>query len=167
MLELVQMEAAVVHCLSEPNVLDGLPAVSEAVSCRVAPDEVILLSPRQASERIRCAAADYVQRDDPYALVVEQEGAWSVWMISGPETRAAFARLSSMPLPKTGPAFVQGGIAGVPGKVLLLAEGLCLMVSSSVGHHLRDRILAACADLGVTVGLPQPWPTRLSAEAML
>jgi len=54
-------------------------------------------------------------------------------------------------------SFVQGAITGVPGKVLLDGDVAHLMVPAPVGHHLRDRIVEVCDDLGPAIGSPRPF----------
>jgi hypothetical protein len=52
-----------------------------------------------------------------------------------------------VPLPRERPAFFQGAVAGIQAKVLARDGRIDVLVVSTVAHHLRRRILAACRDL--------------------
>jgi hypothetical protein len=146
-LELSPVDTVLIRCFGEPSVLDGFPAVPGAAACRVARDELILLGPSAANESLISQARAYLERVDRDGLVIPHTDAWSLWMISGEKARAAFARLSANALPRTRPAFIQGAIAHLPGKALALQDYIIIMVPSTLGHHLPERVLAACADL--------------------
>lgn len=147
MLELAQAEALVVSCLAQAEQLDGLPAFVGAFACRVAPDELLLVAPAGTQHELPGQVAGLLEEGDPHALVLDQTPGWSVWSLAGPDVWRAFARLSAIPVPSTRPAFVQGMIAEVPGKAVFLADRLHLLVPSPLGHHLRTRVLTACANL--------------------
>lgn len=154
MLELARAEASVLCCLAQPVHLDALPTVGGTFACRVAPDELLLVAPAGVQSELLGRVAGLLEERDPHALVLDQTPGWSVWTLAGRDVWRAFARLSAIPLPSLRPAFVQGTIAEVPGKALLLDDHLHLLVPSPVGHHLRKRILAACADLRPSEGEP-------------
>jgi hypothetical protein len=124
--------------------VDGL-----AVPGRVAPDELLLVGGRsRAAETVERATAA-LAKADPAALVVDQSDGWAGWTLAG-EPDEAFARLSELRLPEERPAFLQGAVAGVPAKVILLgASEIHLLAASPVAHHVTTRILSACRDLGV------------------
>ena len=155
MLDLSPVDAVLIRCFSEPGVLDGFPAVAGAAVCRVAADELILIGPPTVSDGLTAQATAYLGSVDPDGLVIPHTDAWSFWAISGESRQRAFARLSANALPRTSPAFIQGAIAQLPGKTLVLSDSIVMMVPSTVGHHLPERVLAACADLK-----PQPRGTR-------
>ena len=145
MLELFASPAAVVACVGRADALDAL-AVPAAFAGRVAPDELLLLGPLgEAAELERAASALF--EDDPDGLVVDQSSGWSCWSLAGDECDEAFARLSAVPLPAERPAFLQGAVAGVQAKVLARGARLDVLVLSTVGHHLRRRVISACRDL--------------------
>ena len=150
------------NCLAEAAQLDALPAVDAAFPCRVAPDELLLVAPAGSHPDLLGQVAGLLEDGDPHALVLDQTPGWSVWSLAGPNVWRAFARLSAIPVPSTRPAFVQGTIAEVPGKAVVLADRLHLLVPSPLGHHLRARVLTACADLGPRETEPQ----ALLLEAM-
>jgi hypothetical protein len=147
-LELAQAEALVVSCLAQAEQLDALPPFDGAFACRVAPDELLLVAPASMHLELLGQVAGLLEESDPHALVLDQTPGWSVWSLAGPDVWRAFARLSAIPLPSTRPAFVQGTVAEVPGKAIVLADRLHIFVPSPLGHHLRARVLTACADLG-------------------
>ncbi len=147
MLDLSPVGAVLIRCFGEPGVLDRFPAVAGAAACRVAGDELILLGAPAAEESLIAQATVYLGSVDPDGLVIPHTDAWSFWAISGEAASRAFARLSANALPRTSPAFIQGAIAHLPGKALVLHDCIVIMVPSTVGHHLPERVLTACADL--------------------
>jgi hypothetical protein len=131
--------------LSSPRVLAwlGPRAVLDAVmhtdSYRIASDELLVVS------------WDEPCPDPPpgVMLVADQAGGFACWTLSGPDAEEAFARLSELELPSPRPGFLQGAVAGVPAKVIAGGDLIHVLVSSSLRHHLRERVLEACPDLGV------------------
>ena len=168
MLELTAGEAAIVHCVGKPASLDALRPIPGTFPGRVAPDEVLLIGAAEARWRIAEVARNELAQVDPHALALDQSSGWSVWTLSGPRVPEAFARLSSAPLPPA-PAFVQGAIAGVPAKAVVLPDSVHVLVSSVLGHHVRQRVLAACRDMPASEGAPRPleveWPDTSAAAA--
>jgi len=136
-----------------------------AFSGRVAPDEVMLIGAEHVRSLIVDAASDQLAQMDPHGLTVDQTSAWSVWTLSGPHAAEAFARLSAASLP-TESAFVQAAIAGVPGKAVVLPDRIHVLVSSSLGHHLRERVLGACKDMPASEGAPRPLDVERSATSV-
>ena len=147
MLELAKAEATVLCCLAQPDHLDSLSSLDGVFGCRVAADELLLLAPAGVHRELFDHVAGLLEERDPHAVVVDQTPGWSVWMLAGSDVWRAFARLSAIPLPTERPAFVQGAIAEVPGKAVLLLDCIHLLVPAPVGHHLRRRVLSACTDL--------------------
>lgn len=152
-LELIPTEATIVACHADPAALDGCGRVRSAVPARVAPDELWLVGDRSARAELLAEARAGL----PGGLVVDQTDGWAVWTVRGSGAGEVLARLMLAPVPATEWAFVQGAITGVPGKVIGAGGTYHLFVPSPVGHHVRDRILASCADLGVEVGAPYPF----------
>jgi sarcosine oxidase gamma subunit len=152
-LEFTRAPAAVIACLARAEALDAVPA-DGAYACRVAPDELLLVGPHSARGELEQAAAERLVELDPDALVVDQSDGWAAWTLEGEDRDEAFARLSAVPLPDTRPAFLQGAVAGVQGKVIASPRRTHVLVVSTVGHHVRRRLLAACADLEVSEGVP-------------
>ncbi|MBI4421820.1 MAG: hypothetical protein HY560_13435 [Gemmatimonadetes bacterium] len=151
MLELAPARAAVVRCFGQPRALDAFPTAGAALG-RVAPDELWLIGPAQTKAELTQRAQSYLAGADPDGLVVEQSDGWSAWTVSGDDATAVVSRLSSMALPSDRPAFLQGALAHVPAKVLLLSDRLHLLVPAPLGHHLPERVKQACEDLGVALG---------------
>ena len=146
MLEFSPSDAVLIRCFGELSVLDSFPGVAGAAACRVAGDELILIGALTMKQTLIEQANAHFESADPDALVIVHTDAWSFWAISGKAARQAFARLSGNALPLTSPAFVQGAIARLPGKALVLSDGILIMVPVEMGHHLPERILTACAD---------------------
>ena len=155
MLNVAPVDAAVVRCFSDPAVLDGVPPQPQTIPCRVAPDELMLVGPPFVQDDTVARVAESLLRVDKHSVTVAQPDAWSIWVLRGDDNAGAFARLSPICLPQP-VAFVQGAVVHVPAKVLALTDALYVMVSSTLGHHLRARIMAACADLNPVEGPPMP-----------
>jgi hypothetical protein len=148
-LELRLFRAAVIRCFAEGRALDAAPSVG-ATAARVARDELWLVGPRSAGPEINRRATSYLAGADPDGLVVDHGEAWTVWSLSGTDCRRAFARLADFPLPSTA-GFVQGAVLQVPAKVLVQANRLDLIVPVQLAHHIPERVLETCADLGPKV----------------
>lgn len=155
MLEFAPAQSAVIRCFAEPGALDALRTPVGAFACRIAPDELVFVSARDATTEIRAVVSADLERTDPDCLVLDQSDGWAVWMLSGPDRARAFARLCTTPYPHP-PAFLQGAIGSVPAKAVVLSDRIYVMVSSSLGHHIRERILAACGDLTPRAGPAAP-----------
>jgi hypothetical protein len=150
-LELAPRPPGATGCFGRAAALDAL-AADAALAVRVAPTELLLLG-----ERGVAAIEALLLALDPGGLVVDVTSAYATWSFRGTDRHEAFARLSALPLPQP-PAAVQGLVAHVPAKVVVRPDELLVTVPSTVSHHLRARVLAACADLELHE-LPAP-PAR-------
>ena len=146
MLELEESRAGVVRCLAAREVLERFPVIPGAIRCRVAPDELLLLVPARPPEEVVAEAVAALGED---GLVVDQSGGCTVWTLTGSDKEEAFARLSAVP-PRGG--FLQGRIADVPAKAVVLDNRIHVLVAASHGAYVEERIRAACQDL-----LPAWW----------
>jgi hypothetical protein len=140
-LELSPASAAIVVCLGPADALDALPPSEGAFAFRVAPDELMLVSLHGPVDSHAVA----LLLAPAGGLVVEQSDAYAAWTLAG-AADDAFARLSAIELPRTRPAFVQGVVAGIPAKAIVEADRIHVLVSSALGHHLRERVEEACSD---------------------
>jgi len=138
-LELLQTKLRVVRCLGPASVLDSLdPGTS--TTCRVAADELLLLG------------WDGNLPTLGHGLALDHSDAFAAFAFKGDRADEAFSRLSEVELPDERPAFVQGAVATVPAKVVVEENRILVLVSSSLGHHLRERALESCADLELVEG---------------
>ena len=153
MLELEETKAGVVRCLAAADVLERFPAIPGAIRCRVAPDELLLLTPARPSEEI---VSEAVAALGDSGVVVDQSGGWTVWTLSGSDMKEALARLSAVP---PGAGFLQGRIADVPAKAVVLDTRIHVLVAASHGAYVEGRMRAACHDL-----LPSWWEQSLEPE---
>jgi len=154
-LDVFSTEAALIACHADPAVLDGLTAPPGGLVARIAPDEAWLIGSRAS----RPALANHANAamGGSAGLSVDQTDGWAIWSIRGTPPRVVLGRLMIAEIPASATAFVQGAITGVPGKVLIDGDLAHLMVPASVGHHLRDRIMEVCRDLGPAIGAPRPF----------
>lgn len=148
-LELSESTAVVIRCFADPTAIEAMPVPPSAFPCRIAPDELLLLLPREAGERTLADLSDDLAVADPGGIALDQTDGFTLWTVAGDTADKAFARLSAIPLPVTRPCFVQGLVARVPAKTLAFPGELHILVSSTLGHAVHAEILAACADLGV------------------
>lgn len=146
MLELEETRAGVVRCLAAAGVLERFPVIPGAIRCRVAPDELLLLVPVRPPEEV---VEEAVAALGENGLVLDQSGGWTVWTLTGAEKEEALARLSAVP-PRGG--FLQGRIADVPAKAVVLDNRVHILVAASHGAYVEERIRAACQDI-----LPAWW----------
>jgi sarcosine oxidase gamma subunit len=140
-LELARLPSDVVGWFAKPAALDQL-ADTELLSVRIAPDELLLLDERERLTELETELAAL----DASGIVVDLSSAYAAWALRGDSRTEAFCRLSQLRLPKP-PATVQGLVAHVPAKVIVRPGELLVLVASVLSHHLRERVLAACADL--------------------
>src|SRR5262249_38032175 len=141
-LELQEIVTTVVGCFARPAALDAIAGPAE-LAVRVAPDELLLIGDRVRPDELERELASL----DPSGIVFDLSGGHAVWSVSGDAGADALARLSAVPRP-TGPGVALGLVARVAAKVVVEADRLLIVVSSLVSHHLRARVLSACADLG-------------------
>ena len=141
MLELAETRAGVVRCLGRAEALERFPLVPGAIRCRVAPDELLLLVPSRPSQEVAAEAAAHLGEA---GVAADQSGGWTVWTLSGGDEGEAFARLSAVP---PGRGFLQGRIAGIPAKAVVLEDRIHVLVAASHGAYVEERIQAACGDL--------------------
>jgi hypothetical protein len=147
-LELSSVSSGVVGCYGQPDALERLNGNGGTV-LRVAPNELLLLTDRSRVGELEAELG----AADPAGLVVDLTSAFSIWSLRGDSRFEAFCRLSQLQLPNA-PALVQGLVAHCPAKVVVGDDELLVLVSSAVGHHLRERVLSACADLAPSEAPP-------------
>jgi sarcosine oxidase gamma subunit len=146
-LELRRAQLAVIGCYARRDALDALDALAlSALQIRVAPDELLLIArPGEHAADTEVATA-HLAHLDPGSFLFDVSDGYSVWTLTGEGRYEAFARLCPSP-PANPPACVQGLFAHVPAKIVFGEDDLHVLVSSVLGHYLRERILIACADL--------------------
>jgi hypothetical protein len=117
--------------------LHGLRVVADAPALDAARwhgEDVTVL--RFAPDDALGLGAEGVEVDDEHAIVEAEAGYVGVWL--------AVAELEphvEWPLPAERPAFVQGAVAGVPGKVWLPGEGdVLLLVAGAYAAELAGRL---------------------------
>ncbi len=156
-LELAATEAALVLCVAEPEAVDAVAELADAI--RIAPDEALLVGSPGSAPDLMAAATDVAAALDEDAVVLDATDGWSIWTLAGDGPREALAYLSALEPPEDG--VVQGEVARVPAKVLVRGDRVHLLVPAMWGAHLRERIVADCAHLGVVERPhPDPWVAR-------
>jgi hypothetical protein len=144
-LELQPTRAAIIGCFARSDAVDAV-ADGTQLALRVAPDELLLVvDPEEAAACVTSIEGSLAVLD-PGGLTFDLSGGYRVFRVRG-DWGEAFARLCAAPLPEP-PAILQALFAHVPAKVVVSTDELLIVVSSVVSHHVRDRILAACRDLG-------------------
>lgn len=142
MLELLRASAAILLCLGPREALDALVPTAGSVACRIAADELMLVSLTGPLDPGQTAA----QLAGTGGLVIDQSDAYVAWTLAG-ASEEAFARLSAIELPRNRPGFVQGAVGGIPAKAIVEDGRIHLLVSSALAHHLPDRVAATCGEL--------------------
>jgi sarcosine oxidase gamma subunit len=147
-LELRRTRRSIVVCCGEPDALDGL-RVPSTTRVPVAPNELLLIgNPGDAGHTMVAAEKELGERD-PAGLVVDVSGGYVTWTLTGEGRFEACQRLCAVPV-TSDTQHAQALFAHVPAKVLVDGDALHLIVSSAVAHHVRSRLVGACADLGVS-----------------
>jgi len=167
-LDLSRTQVSLVACFGTPQALDALeagpPAPGRLDALRLAPDELMVVGEPGAAEDLVALAEARLSALDPGSLCVDVTDGWTVWTLTGEAWLEGFAMLSAIPL--TGPGFAQGPVAEVPAKVVARSDRVHLLVPSCSEEHVRRRILAACADLGVhEASAPSEWTAPAAREA--
>jgi hypothetical protein len=146
-LELSRPSLHVIRCCARPSVIDGLSLRRD--SGRIAADEILVLVTTSDALRVLAEVVAEVEASNATGIVIDHSDAFLIASLSG-LFRQALARLSALELPETG--FVQGLVAGVPCKVFVAPDRVHLLAPSTYAHYVRERIFAACSDLGVREG---------------
>jgi hypothetical protein len=140
-LELRPRDVAVITCVGDPSAVEALGMLTDVATCRVAPDEAMLLTtPDRAVATVEDASARAIAAD-PDAMILDATDGWAAWTLRGDGVDVAFGRLSAVPLPR---GFAQGDVAHVPAKIVATEDTLDLLVPAMWGDCLRERILARC-----------------------
>jgi hypothetical protein len=137
-LELAARANTVTGFFGRAEALDQLAAAAE-LCVRVAPDELLLIGEAPAQNGVLSGNA-------LSGLVVDLTSGYACWALLGDDRFEAFRRLSVVVLLDP-PFTAQGLVAQVPAKILVRDGEIVLLVSSVLSHHLRRRVLTACADL--------------------
>ena len=139
MLELSHASAAILLCLGPREALDVL-AAEGALACRVAADELMLVSlvgpldPGPPAARLSGVGGLVVDQSDAFV-------GWTLGAAARPTRRSPASRRSSSPEPA---GFVQGAVGGIPAKAIVEDDRI---------HVLRQ--LRPCAPSAPT-GWPRP-----------
>jgi hypothetical protein len=114
--------------VATPSALDRAPWPVDALTLRLAADELFVTTP---------VTADLI--DDPHAIVAPDGGFAALWL---PATEALdfLERTCEWELPHTRPAFAQGMVAGLPVKLWLEAEQILFVVAAPYAHELAERL---------------------------
>ena len=147
MLELTASRAAIVSCLDEGHVLDGMPDFEGAFKARTAADELWLIGPASSAAALLAHAARYLASAASHGLAVDLSDGWSVLTVRGSEVRLVWERFSENPIPEGRPVLVQGAVATVATKAIVFDTHIHFLNPAPLGYHLPSRILNGCADL--------------------
>ena len=130
------------------------PRSLSALWFRVAADEALLLTRPDDAEARLADLGRQVEQADPHGIVLDRTDAFTGLTLAGEGAAEAFRRLSAVPLPGQRPVFLQALVAHVPAKVVALEGVMHAFVSSTLGHHLYERVLQVSRDLAVVEASP-------------
>ena len=147
MLELTPSRAAIVSCLDEGGVLDGMPDFPGAFKARTAPDELWLIGPASSAAALLAHAGRHLEGAASHGLAADLSDGWSVLTVRGSEVSLVWERLSENPIPEGRPVLVQGAVAMVATKAIVFDTHIHFVNPAPLGYHLPRRILNGCADL--------------------
>lgn len=142
MVEFAVCEASIVACYCDSRALDSVVVPVEAITGRVAADELLLIGPAATSDDLVATANAAV--GSTAGLVVDQTDGWTIFCLWGDEPERALRQLSHVELPAARPAFVQCPMAHVPGKVIATRDRLFLLVPAPAAHHVARRLRDVC-----------------------
>ena len=109
-------------------------------ACPVSPVEVSIMGDASIT-----ALRQAVERVDADAVVRDVSDGWVLHTLEGPGARHAFSRLSELELPTSG--FVQGAVARIGVRVLVVGDRVDVLVPSMFSAYLRERIEDECREL--------------------
>jgi hypothetical protein len=155
--ELARALIGVVTASAEAGALDLLLVPGRAFACRVADDELLLLSAPPVTDEVAREVATRLAALDPDALVTDTTDGWAAISVVGDDARASFGLLSRLELPEAG--FLQGEVEHVPAKVVAGDGRVLILVPSIWGAHLHDRAAKALGHTGPLEARPWAVPT--------
>jgi hypothetical protein len=155
--ELARALIGVVTASADAGTLDLLLVPGRAFACRVADDELLLLSARPVTDEVAREVATRLAALDPEALVIDTTDGWAAISVGGDDARASFGLLSRLELPDAG--FLQGEVVHVPAKVVAGDDRVLILVPSIWEAHLHDRSAKALGHIGPLEARPWAVPT--------
>jgi hypothetical protein len=144
--------AAKIRLFGPKDALDRVQTPAGVNQGRVAPDELLWLGDPEQASALEAEGKRQLAGAGERALVVDNSDGWALFSLLGDGRADALARLSSLRLPDTG--FRQGKVAGVPGKVFARDGRIDILCTSDVRWYVRERLLHAGADLGLSERTP-------------
>ena len=154
MLEIAESRAAIIACLSTPDVLDRIAERPEVFRARTARDELLLIGPAQSATDLLAHATRYIEQK---GLVLDMTDAWAICTVAGGGALSVWDRVSENRLPEARPVLVQGAVASIPAKAIVCQSCIHFMTPSPLRHHLPHRIQQACRDLDPRVAADRPF----------
>ena len=157
MRELARALIGVVTASAEAGALDLLLVPGRALACRVADDELLLLSAPPVTDEVAREVATRLAALDTDALVIDTTDGWAAISVVGDDARASFGLLSRLELPEAG--FLQGEVVHVSAKVVAGDDRVLILVPSIWEAHLHDRAAKALGHTGPLEARPWAVPT--------
>jgi hypothetical protein len=142
--------AAKIRLFGPKDALDRVATPAGVAQGRVAPDELLWLGDAERASELEAEGKKQLAGAGERALVVDNSDGWALFSLIGDGGEDALARLSSLRVPEQG--FLQGKVAGVPGKLFARAGRIDILCTSDVRWYVRERLLHAGADVGLTAG---------------
>lgn len=142
--------AAKIRLFGPKDALDRVTTPAGVSQGRVAPDELLWLGDPEQAAALEAEGKKQLAGAGERGLVVDNSDGWALFSLVGDGGAGALARLSSLRLPAEG--FLQGKVAGVPGKVFARAGRIDILCTSDVRWYVGERLLHAGAGVGVTTG---------------
>jgi len=156
--ELARALVGVVTASAEAGALDLLLVPGRALACRVADDELLLLSAPRVTDEVAREVATRLAALDTDALVIDTTDGWAAISVVGEAARENFSLLSRLELPEAG--FLQGEVVHVPAKVVAGDDRVLILVPSIWEAHLHDRARKALRHTGPLES--RPWAVPAS-----
>ena len=142
--------AAKIRLFGPKDALDRVQTPSGVTQGRVAPDELLWLGDPEQAGTLEAEGRKQLAGVGERGLVVDNSDGWALFSLVGHGREDALARLSS--LRATHEGFLQGKIAGVPGKIFARAGRIDILCTSDVRWYVRERLLHAGHGVGLTEG---------------
>jgi hypothetical protein len=138
--------------VAKPSALDAAAWPDDTIVLRIAPDELLVVAPagqtvgsngpskEAQAVSLRSSGAVTAQGlDDPYAIVVPEEGFAGAWLATD-QALDFLERCCDWELPRERPAFAQGAVAGIPVKLWVEKKRVLFLVPAPYATDMEERM---------------------------
>ena len=155
--DVTRMRFTLIQLAAAPATIDAVDPGPDWTVLEVAGDESLWLGAEDA--RIDAAVERSAFELEPGAGLCDVTDGWSGVLLQGDGRHETFAALSELRLasPGSGVAFVQGGVLGLPAKVVVLPGAIAVLFPATASGYVEASLRDAGAP--VDAAAPVDWST--------